>query len=94
MLFQLKCFSTLSRDFAAILSMFSCDPSKLLIAFAKSLENVSGSLGSPLGDPIGSKGTNNPVSSWMTTSGIPPTAEATTGVPHAIASSGGYPNPS
>src|SRR4030043_1324835 len=86
MLLQLKFFSTLSRDFIFIPFIFSDEDKRRLIAVAKSLENFSGSLGSQERVSSGSKGTNKPVSSGITTSGMPPIADATTGVPHAIAS--------
>jgi hypothetical protein len=86
MLVQLKKCSTRSRDRTPIFFSRSGSSRRLLIAEARSCANLAGSFGSKSAGPDGSKGTRSPVFSGMTTSMIPPTAEATTGVPHAIAS--------
>jgi hypothetical protein len=46
----------------------------------------AGFRGAPNGSSPGSNGTSQPVAPSTTTSGMPPTAEATTGASHAIAS--------
>jgi hypothetical protein len=74
------------RPAALILSRLSGVHNKSLIAAAKSRAYTSGRYGSGCAPPTDSKGIRMPVSPSSTTSGIPPTAEATTGVPQAIAS--------
>jgi hypothetical protein len=57
-----------------------------LTASASARWNPSASRGSGDPPPSAANGTSSPVSPGTTISGMPPTAEATTGVSHAIAS--------
>ena len=86
MLAQLNRCSTRARAFRPIDARRSGSSSSTFTAAARSFENCSGCFGSTSMALMASGVTSRPVSPCSTTSGMPPTAEATTGVSHAMAS--------